>query len=130
MARKTSSNPLAEALDRRVRAVVEEAIEDALSGSLRDVIREELAAALGSTAAAPSPRRTGRGGGRRAAAPAREGGKTCNIVDCERAYRSQGYCAAHYQAARKYGWPMPAPANFTPPPRPPRGRPSREASAE
>ena len=60
---------------------------------------------------------------------AAESDKKCEVVGCKRPYRSQGYCAAHYQAARKYEWPMPAPRGFSPPPRPARGRPPKEAVA-
>jgi len=131
MPRKTSSNPLANALDNRVRAVVEEALENALRGPIRRVIQEELASAL-ATGAAPraiGARRGARAPGRRAK-PGKPNGavaaRVCEVAGCKRPYRSQGYCAAHYQAARKYGWPMPAPKGFVPPPRPPRGRPARE----
>ena len=40
----------------------------------------------------------------------------CSVAGCGRDYRSKGYCSAHYQAARKNGWPVPAPSsNWTPP---------------
>jgi len=135
MARHSSSNPLAQALDKRVRAVVDEALDEALRGSIRRLIQQELAAALGSAAppAAIGARRAGRPPGRRVQARGRqrveEGAKTCEVAGCNRPYRSQGYCAAHYQAARKYGWPMPAPEGFTPPPRPARGRPPKDSAA-
>lgn len=138
MPRISSSNPLAQALDKRVRAVVDETMEDALRGSIRRIVQEELAAALGNGAAPASigARRGGRPSGRRVEAkkkartngsPAKEGAKPCEVAGCKRPYRSQGYCAAHYQAARKYDWPMPAPKGFVQPPRPPRGRPSKDA---
>lgn len=62
-------------------------------------------------------------------APARRNAKSkraanCAVKNCKRPYRSQGYCAAHYQAARKYDWPMPGKAGFSPPPRK-RGRPAK-----
>jgi hypothetical protein len=44
-------------------------------------------------------------------------GPTCNVAGCSLPHRSKGYCSAHYQAARRYGWPQPAPAGFTPPKR-------------
>jgi hypothetical protein len=50
--------------------------------------------------------------------------KGCNVKGCVRPHRSQGYCGAHYQSARKYGWPTPAPAGFVPAPLK-RGRPAK-----
>lgn len=35
-------------------------------------------------------------------------GQTCMVIGCDRPYRAMGYCATHYQAARRYGWPLPA----------------------
>lgn len=143
---RLSTNPLSDALDKRIRAVVDETLEDVVREAVRTMVREELSQALGAVAtqaapaaaAAPSARRVGRPRGRPAAAaisatsrgPRAEPGKLCAVVGCKRPYRSQGYCAAHYQAARKYDWPMPAPASFQPPPRPARGRPPKEASAD
>ncbi|WP_373048912.1 hypothetical protein [Vulgatibacter sp.] len=139
MPRISSSNPLAQALDKRIRAAIDETMEEALRGSIRRIIQEELAAALGTAAAPPAigTRRAGRPPGRRVqagrkargGAAAAEGSKVCEVAGCKRPYRSQGYCAAHYQAARKYDWPLPAPKGFTPPPRPARGRPPKEAAA-
>lgn len=142
---RLSSNPLSDALDKRIRAVVDETLEDLVRDAVRTIVREELSQALGAVATqaapsggeAPSARRVGRPrSGRVAAAtgttraPRAEAGKLCAVVGCKRPYRSQGYCAAHYQAARKYDWPMPAPASFQPPPRPARGRPPKESSAD
>ena len=64
--------------------------------------------------------------GRRAAGAtaAKSGNQACNVAGCVRPVRSKGYCAAHYQAARKYGWPMPAPKGFKAPVRR-RGRPPK-----
>ena len=141
MPRIAASNPLAQALDKRIRAIIDQSMEDALRTSIRRIVQEELSQALGGIAA-PAPaaigtRRVGRPPGRRVqaaratrgSAPATDADKKCEVAGCKRAYRSQGYCAAHYQAARKYEWPMPAPKNFSPPPRPARGRPPKEASA-
>lgn len=142
MARIPTSNPLTQALDKRIRAVVEETLDDAVRVAIRNIVREELSQALGGVVAAPAAigaRRVGRPPGRRiaagrkargAAATAEEGAKNCEVVGCKRPYRSQGYCAAHYQAARKYEWPMPAPKNFSPPARPARGRPPKETAAK
>lgn len=142
MARLTSSNPLSDALDKRIRAVVDETLEDMVREAVRTMVREELSMALGAVAtqaapaaAAPSARRVGRPRGRPVATAAARGprvdaGKLCAVVGCKRPYRSQGYCAAHYQAARKYDWPMPAPTSFQPPPRPARGRPPKEGGSE
>ena len=74
MARHSSSNPLAQALDKRVRAVVDEALDEALRGSIRRLIQQELAAALGSAdaPAAIGARRAGRPPGRRVQARGRQ----------------------------------------------------------
>lgn len=148
MATRNQNVPLAQVLDQRIRAIVDEALESALRENLRTIFQEELANALGSQAAAgaPSPtgRRRGRPAGRKAAAPkgrpakgakraARATGATsakkCNVVGCKRPHRSMGYCAAHYQSARKHGWPMPAPEGFVAPPSAPRGRPPKKSRA-
>ncbi|AKU89771.1 hypothetical protein [Vulgatibacter incomptus] len=136
---KISNNPFANALDQRIRKIVEETVEAAVRTNLREIFAEELAQALGTGApqvAAPAAKRPGRKPGpkaaaktAKAAAPGRKpAGKKCEVVGCNRPYRSQGYCAAHYQAARKYDWPLPAPENFKAPPRPSRGRPPKDAS--
>lgn len=149
MATRHKNAPLAQVLDQRIRAIVDEALESALRENLRTIFQEELANALGSQAAAGAPapagRRRGRPAGRKAAAPKarpakgakRAAGATsakkCNVVGCKRPHRSMGYCAAHYQSARKHGWPMPAPEGFVAPPSAPRGRPpkkGRTAAAE
>jgi len=134
MARGTTNNPLANALDRRIRTVIEETMESAMRDSIRRIVQEELAVALGGAAAPASPRQTrvaraGKVAGRRGGARAAAGQRMCEVVGCKRPYRSQGYCAAHYQSARKHGWPMPAPKDFRAPPPAPRGRPPRDASA-
>jgi hypothetical protein len=102
---------LASVLDQRIRAVVEEMLRGTFANELRNVVRGELVEALGGKVAivrAPAAKPTGRRGGRPAA-----GG--CNVAGCKSPHRSRGYCSAHYQAARKYGWPMPAPSGFSPP---------------
>lgn len=146
---RNAGNPLAEALDKRIRAVVEEAVQTIVRDEVRTVLREELASLLGSMAGAtpaPSamkrraPGRAPKAGARTAKAPKATGAArgrakadgedtTCGVSGCNRPYRSRGYCAAHYQAARKYGWPMPCPKDFVPPPRPARGRPPKSAAA-
>ena len=148
---RNAGNPLAEALDKRIRAMVEEAVQSVVRDEVRTALREEFASLLGSMAgAAPAPtpaRRRGPGRGAKAArarttrvsrtttgaararAKAEGDDTTCGVSGCNRPYRSRGYCAAHYQAARKYGWPMPCPKDFVPPPRPARGRPPKTASA-
>lgn len=154
MARSTSSNPLSDALDKRIQAVVDQTLEDAVREAVRTMVREELSQALGAVATqaapaaapvAPSGRRgrppgraatagvgrtaaAGRAARGRGATATAAGGKLCAVVGCNRPFRSQGYCAAHYQAARKYDWPMPAPATFEAPERPSRGRPRKEES--
>lgn len=145
---RNASNPLATALDQRIRAMVEEAVEATVRTEVREALREELAGLIGSiapTAGAPAPaaekaparakattkRTTTRAAKAKAkpkaAAEVATGDNKCGVADCTRPYRSRGYCAAHYQAARKYGWPMPAPQGFEPPPRPSRGRPPKTA---
>lgn len=43
----------------------------------------------------------------------------CLVPGCPRPNRSSGYCAPHYQAARRQRWPIPHPGwTPTPPPRP------------
>ena len=140
MATRKQNAPLAQVLDQRIRAIVDEAIEDALRSNLRTIFQEELANALGTRAVAATPapagRRRGRPAGRKAAAgrPAKgakraaaaTSGKHCEVVGCKRPHRSMGYCAAHYQSARKHGWPMPAPKGFVAPPSAPRGRPPKK----
>jgi hypothetical protein len=131
-----NAHPLAAALDRRIRDLVEETVRNTVRDEIRKTLGEELSGLLGggagAGAAAPAvagPRR-GRPPGRRPGRPAKvgrppaTGERRCEVVGCKRPYRSQGYCAAHYQAARKHGWPMPAPKNFQPPATPPRGRPA------
>lgn len=146
---RNAANPLAEALDKRIRAMVEEALQTVVRDEVRSALREELASIVGSISggmpAPAAPKR--RGAGRpakatatrttKAAKPSRAarsreaaaGEEKCGVAGCNRPYRSRGYCAAHYQAARKYGWPMPAPKDFVPPPRPSRGRPPKAATA-
>lgn len=149
---RNATNPLATALDKRIRAMVDETVATAVREEVRQALREELAGLFGEmagTAAPAAPRAAARekvraAPAKKAAAVAKKGPgrpgrpKTsdvasspetkCGVADCKRAYRSRGYCAAHYQAARKYGWPMPAPSNFVPPPRPARGRPPRASA--
>lgn len=48
--------------------------------------------------------------------PRRASGVRCAVVGCDRPHRSMGYCASHYQSARKHGWPMPATEPVTPGP--------------
>lgn len=148
---RSATNPLAAALDKRIRAMVEETVAEAVKVEVREVLREELAELFGTMAvtaaapAAPAKRKVGRpkkattttkatrtttrATKAKATEVAASAEQKCGVADCKRPYRSRGYCAAHYQAARKYGWPMPAPKNFVPPPRPSRGRPPKAASA-
>lgn len=140
---RNATNPLATALDKRIRAIVEEAVEEAVREEVKAALREELASILGSisgaeeavstraaartttTKARATAKKATAARGRARASAASEGQTKCGVADCTRPYRSRGYCAAHYQAARKYGWPMPPPEGFVPPPRPSRGRPPK-----
>jgi hypothetical protein len=126
MARSPGTNPLTQALDARIRTVVEEVVSRSFEKTVRDVVREELARSL----ATGGRGRPGRPAAKAAAPTRRNDDKRCNVAGCPNDYRSQGYCAAHYQAARKYGWPMPAPKNYNPPPRPARGRPPKDKARE
>lgn len=103
---------LASVLDQRIRAVLEEAFHGSFANELRNIVRAEMLGALGIAAVKNTVVRRGPKG--RRAAKAAEG-HACNVAGCGNPHRSRGYCSAHYQAARKYGWPMPAPAGFEPP---------------
>jgi hypothetical protein len=105
---------LASVLDQRIRAVLEEELHGSFANELRNIVRTEMLGALGINEVKNVAVRRGPKPGRRAA---KVEGAMCSVVGCGNAHRSRGYCSAHYQAARKYGWPMPAPANFEPPPR-------------
>jgi hypothetical protein len=110
------SMKLASVLDRRIRTVLEETLRGSFAKELRDLVRAEMMGAFGintvkNTAVVRTPRKAK--AARRAAAV----GATCNIAGCNSPHRSRGYCSAHYQAARKHGWPMPAPVGFEPPAR-------------
>lgn len=116
---------LVNALDTRIAAIVGPMIDRAMAE-----VSGSITAAIGGGPDAPAPRRPAPPKPSAApAAPGRKpragGGEPCNVVGCGKPQRSKGYCAACYQAARKYEWPMPAPAKFVPPPRPPRGRPPK-----
>jgi hypothetical protein len=104
---------LASVLDQRIRAVLEEALHGSFANELRNIVRAEMLGALG-MAEVKNVVRRGAKPGRRAV---RAEGATCNVAGCANPHRSRGYCSAHYQAARKYGWPMPAPSHFEPPAR-------------
>lgn len=106
------ADDLTKAFEQRVRQIVEPMLEDAVARVTR--------ALLGVGGAIQVARRGRRGGASAAAA----GKQACNVSGCSRPVRSKGYCAAHYQAARKYGWPMPAPRGFKAPVRR-RGRPPK-----
>jgi hypothetical protein len=122
MAGSSGNNPLAQALDRRIRAVVEPLLRDAVRR-----IQEEIATQLSGGTVAVSRGRVGRPPkGKPGRKPSAGTGALCNVSGCPNPHRSRGYCAAHYQAARKYKWPMPAPKSFNPPARPPRGRPAKK----
>lgn len=108
---------LTSALDRRIRAVLEETLRGRFAHELRNLVHAEMMGALGiagqrNTIGAPKARL----GRPPKAMMMRDGGATsCNVFGCGGPLRSRGYCSAHYQAARRYSWPMPAPASFEPP---------------
>lgn len=115
---------LGEQFSNRVREIVQPLIDEA--------VERILSAALGTTAA-PAKRR-GRPPGSKNTTARTNAGVACGVAGCPRPVRSKGYCAAHYQAARKYGYPIPGkPGNFAPEPRK-RGRPfgssNKKASAK
>lgn len=89
-------------------AVVEEAIRSALSDAL---------SAFGGDSTQKTPARRPVAPRRASITPVqqRRDRRTCNVSGCNNPYRSMGYCAKHYQAARNHGWPFPAPENYTPP---------------
>jgi hypothetical protein len=103
-----------------------------LRSRIEERLREEMMAALGATLgeamAAPPASRRRAPRAPTTAAPAASG-ETCGVVGCTRPRRSLGYCGAHYQSARKYGWPRPCPEGFNPPMRK-RGRPSKAEASE
>ena len=110
------SAKLASVLDNRIRTILEETLRGSFAGELRDLVRTEMLGALGinavkNVAVVRGPRKVR--GTRRAVAA----GATCHLAGCDSPHRSRGYCSAHYQAARKHGWPMPAPEGFEPPSR-------------
>ena len=113
------NSKLASVLDQRIRAVLEETLRGPFANELRNLVRAEMMGAFG--VAAPKntvvlPPRAKPGRKPKAAMPiAKHDGATCNVVGCGNPHRSRGYCSAHYQAARKYSWPMPAPVSFEPP---------------
>jgi hypothetical protein len=127
-------------LDGIIRAEIQKAIARS-SEAIAEQVREQIVAAL--TGAGPSRKAVpaksalaakvakpakagGAKGGAKRGRPADASG--CNVKGCARPHRSKGYCAAHYQSARKYGWPMPCPVGFEAPVLK-RGRPARAAGA-
>jgi hypothetical protein len=117
-------------IERLIREHSEEIVSE-LRSRIEERLREEMKVALGAalgegTVAAPSaPKRRALRAPAATAAPAASG-ETCGVMGCNRPKRSLGYCGAHYQSARKYGWPRPCPEGFDPPVRK-RGRPSKAA---
>jgi hypothetical protein len=98
-------------------------VQDIVQPMVDEAVGRIVASLLGAGA-------RGAGRGRPARRAARAGGAGCGVVGCGRPVRSMGWCASHYQAARKYGWPMPAagPGTFAPEPRR-LGRPPRSAGS-
>lgn len=112
-----AARDLSGVFEERIRAIVQPLLDDA--------VNRMMGAFLGMTGGGV-PRR-GPGRPPKTATAAAAGEEACNVAGCVRPMRSKGYCAAHYQAARKYGWPMPAPVGFNAPVRR-RGRPPRSGS--
>lgn len=115
---------LASILDRRIRAVLEETLRSTFANELRNLVRAEMMGALGVDApmnavAAPRAKPGRRPKTAMAMTMTATAGdsSTCHVAGCRSPHRSRGYCSAHYQAARKHGWPMPAPEHFEPPAR-------------
>lgn len=111
-----------------VSRVVQEALEqhavrmvELTRGTVQEVVLEALGAPR-----LPTPRR---GRPPKALQAMQAPSPGCFVKYCPNPYRSQGYCAAHYQAARKYEWPMPCPPDWNAPPRPARGRPPKITQA-
>jgi hypothetical protein len=112
------ADDLSKAFEQRVRAIVQPLLDDAV-----DRVTRALLGVSGGMM--PAARRGRPAGGSTGASTGTGGSKVaCNVAGCARPVRSKGYCAAHYQSARKYGWPMPAPKGFKAPVRK-RGRPPK-----
>jgi hypothetical protein len=106
-----------------VAAQFEERIRDIVRPMVDDMVSSITGRILGTGSA---PRRGRPAGG--AIKVAKSTGSVCGVVGCGLPVRSKGYCAKHYQSARKYGWPSdPRPASFSPAPVR-RGRPPASAS--
>lgn len=98
------------------RAVSQKMGGDALQAAVINAVRASLGApgpAPKATPVVPTPNHKPSPAG----AHARRGAvQACMVRGCTRPHRAMGYCAAHYQSARKHGWPLPATESFTPGP--------------
>jgi hypothetical protein len=110
----------------KVLAELESLIAERVRTQMWTALQERLGGVLPERVAPPAPKRRAAPAPRSAPAT---GGAPCNVDGCTRPARSMGYCSAHYQSARKYGWPRPCPEGFAPPPVR-RGRPPAAAKVE
>ncbi len=100
------------AFEQQIRDLIREELEAALGPLARDVaelqrngdLTAQLRAALGGGAAARRPKAPKAGAkrkpGRPAAAASSRSTHACAVIGCKRPSRSKGYCAAHYQKQR------------------------------
>ncbi len=100
------------AFEQQIRDLIREELEAALGPLARDVaelqrngdLTAQLRAALGGGAAARRPKAPKAGAkrkpGRPAAAASSRSTHACAVIGCKRPSRSKGYCAAHYQKRR------------------------------
>ncbi len=145
----STQNAFAEAIDRRIRAVLDASLGGELDRRIQAAvlplleaatarIEQNLAAGLvgaglvqpraavakvaykAGPVAISAPRAAAKPAAKKPGRPKQfvgaDGAGGCFLAGCKRDYRSKGYCSAHYQAARKNGWPLPPPSqNWTPP---------------
>lgn len=99
-----------------IRTIVEEVLAERHNGpstdELEKMMLQSIEEAFADQGASEAPPASNRGRARKAPSSS----KTCLVIGCNRPYRSMGYCATHYQIARKNkDWPMPATEPVTPP---------------
>lgn len=151
-------NFFVQALDERIRAIVEEVLADLLTGQsegARGAAAERSGRTVTNYQAEPTTRRRGRP--RKGAAEIagrivkqmstpqgtviytdrdkylrrRDGSviRVSHVKGSLEPVRAMGYSSAEYQLARRHHWPMPCPMDFEPPTRARRGRRAKVAKA-
>jgi hypothetical protein len=98
--------------DERIREIVAAMVDEAVNRIMAALLGES---GTGAGNGVVSRRGPGRPRKNAAVTAVQANKEACNVAGCVRPMRSKGYCATHYQSARKYGWPMPAPKNFAAP---------------